>query len=290
MIPDLRAHLRLIRLPNGLTTIADVIAGASVAATVTGTMASPGRIAIAALVTIALYSFGMALNDWVDRDKDRRLHPYRPLPSGQVKETAALGLVWAMPAAALLIAAALSPMTLFVAIALVAAISWYDTGARERTMTAAFAMGACRALSMGVGMTLGEQSPGLVMGLATASAYGFAVMAILIISLFEERTATRKQARRLVMYLGSMWCFSVLWGDWALIGLFLVIVLVWLIAEPTRRQPIVWGLVVRNAVFALPLLAGTIALSHTQWAAALVAAAVFPLVHLTARLIAQRGS
>jgi 4-hydroxybenzoate polyprenyltransferase len=293
----LRAHLRLIRLPNGLTTIADVLAGACVATARGGRMPDTAAMALGAMATICLYGFGMALNDWVDRDKDRRLHPYRPIPSGEVTENAALALVWALPAAALVLCAGLGWVSFAVGVALIAAITWYDLAARSQgPLAAGWAMGSCRALSFGMGISLAfpDADPRLLRAAIIAALYGVAVLWILIISLLEEESEAEgaRRGRTLIVLLGSAWAVPLIFGDWPwmLAALALLVVILIQIAEPLRRRPVIWGLVVRNAVFSLPLLASAICLSFGFWPQALAAAAVFPLVRLCAWAIAQRGS
>src|SRR6266699_629350 len=42
------------------------------------------RVVLVALISIGLYSYGMALNDIIDRRRDRQLAAHRPLPSGRI--------------------------------------------------------------------------------------------------------------------------------------------------------------------------------------------------------------
>ncbi|QOV90842.1 UbiA family prenyltransferase [Humisphaera borealis] len=50
----------------------------------------PWRLGTIALVSIGLYGFGMTLNDIIDRRRDARISPGRPLPSGKVSVAAAV--------------------------------------------------------------------------------------------------------------------------------------------------------------------------------------------------------
>ena len=52
----------------------------------------PDRIALAALISVGLYGFGMSLNDIIDRRRDSQLAPGRPLPSGRLDLYTAYGI------------------------------------------------------------------------------------------------------------------------------------------------------------------------------------------------------
>src|SRR3954462_1717798 len=42
------------------------------------------RVLLVALISIGLYGYGMALNDIIDRRRDRQLAAHRPIPSGRI--------------------------------------------------------------------------------------------------------------------------------------------------------------------------------------------------------------
>lgn len=50
----------------------------------------PWRIVSVAVLSVGLYGFGMTLNDIIDRRRDARISPGRPLPSGRVSVAAAV--------------------------------------------------------------------------------------------------------------------------------------------------------------------------------------------------------
>lgn len=53
---------------------------------------NPWRIAGVVIVSIGLYGFGMALNDIIDRRRDRTMAAHRPLPSGRIGLTTAYAI------------------------------------------------------------------------------------------------------------------------------------------------------------------------------------------------------
>jgi len=54
-----------------------------------------------AVVALGLYAFGAALNDVIDRRRDRSLHPERPLPAGRLSVEAAIAITIASMLAAI---------------------------------------------------------------------------------------------------------------------------------------------------------------------------------------------
>ncbi|MFI6317483.1 UbiA family prenyltransferase [Nonomuraea sp. NPDC050556] len=51
--------------------------------------------------SVCLYWAGMAANDWADRDLDAVERPERPIPSGRIPASAALGIAAGLTAAGL---------------------------------------------------------------------------------------------------------------------------------------------------------------------------------------------
>src|SRR5262245_6322048 len=82
---DVALYLKLFRFPLVFTAIADSAAGYLIASTVV----QPSAMILLALSSTGLYFFGMALNDIVDRDRDRQIAPNRVIPSGRLTLKAA---------------------------------------------------------------------------------------------------------------------------------------------------------------------------------------------------------
>ncbi len=158
----LRPYARLVRLVNLPTALADI----TLAALAVGAL--PGRwLAFSLLLagSACLYMAGMALNDYFDREEDRRDRPDRPIPSGQVKPREALllgagllagGVLLAVAAGLVLYAAEQARTFLWpvlVAGPLVAAILAYDAGLKH-TPLGPLVMGACRFFNVLLGATL----------------------------------------------------------------------------------------------------------------------------------------
>lgn len=74
-------YLRLLRLPNVFTALADIALGYALARR---DLDRPGLLIVLAAASGCLYLAGMVLNDLFDLEIDRRERPQRPLPSGAV--------------------------------------------------------------------------------------------------------------------------------------------------------------------------------------------------------------
>lgn len=141
-----RDVLELVRAPATLTVLGDTTVGAHAAA---GGFTRRGW--LLPLASAAIYSGGMALNDWADRDLDATERPERPIPSGRVSPRQALIIAAACGAAGLALAAAGGGRrSLAVAVPLVAAVVAYDLLAKP-TAAGPLVMAACRALDVMMG-------------------------------------------------------------------------------------------------------------------------------------------
>src|SRR5688572_14330554 len=89
----LLAYLRLLRLPNVFTAIADVSMGLLFAQGVSGPLET--FLCLLAASSL-LYLAGMVLNDVFDLEVDRQERPERPLPSGQIPLGFAKALGWGL--------------------------------------------------------------------------------------------------------------------------------------------------------------------------------------------------
>ncbi|WP_420713325.1 UbiA family prenyltransferase, partial [Streptomyces sp. NRRL B-24085] len=147
-----RAWAELLRLPALFTVPGDALAGAAAAS------ARPTpRTLLAIASSLCLYEAGMALNDWADRDVDAVERPHRPLPSGRIQPSAALGAACALTGAGLTLAACAGRPALTVAVPLAATVWAYDLGLKN-TPAGPLAMATARGLDLllGAAATAGE--------------------------------------------------------------------------------------------------------------------------------------
>lgn len=139
------------------TVPGDALAGAA------ATGLNPNRHTLLAIAaSLSLYEAGMALNDWADREEDAIERPHRPLPSGRIAPSAALGAAAALTAGGLALAAAAGRPALTVATGLAATVWAYDLGLKH-TPAGPAAMATARALDLLLGAaatSAGAQPPG----------------------------------------------------------------------------------------------------------------------------------
>ena len=156
-LPDPRAallpYLRLVRAPAVFSALGDPIAGLLLD---DGDFSSEQASRLSA-ASAMLYLAGMALNDLADREEDARDRPERPIPSGAVSPRAA-----ALIGGSLLLGGVLAARrggARWTGPALAAMIVAYDFQLKRSAMLGPVAMGACRALSLLMGV---EASHGVV--------------------------------------------------------------------------------------------------------------------------------
>lgn len=143
-------YARLLRLSNAPTAVADVWMGHAVA---TGYLEPSRFVVLASCATLCLYSGGMAMNDWVDADRDAADGRGRPIAQGLVSRRAAGRLTAWLLALGVGFALLAHPLAGVVAIGLVAAIAAYNS-ALKRTPLGPLLMGLCRALNGVLGMAV----------------------------------------------------------------------------------------------------------------------------------------
>lgn len=151
-----RDWAELLRVSALFTVPGDALAGAA------ATGVRPNRHTVLAIAaSLSLYEAGMALNDWADRADDAIERPHRPLPSGRIAPSAALGAAAALTAGGLALAAGAGRPALTVASALAATVWAYDLGLKH-TPAGPVAMATARALDLllGAAATARNQPPG----------------------------------------------------------------------------------------------------------------------------------
>lgn len=161
--------LRLMRLPNVFTALADVLMGFVFAR---HSFSPGGALACLVLASGLLYTAGMILNDVFDLEIDRIERPKRPLPSGQI----AVAQAWALGFVMLLLGVGFGwlagylyqrdaqPPIVYpwrsgaIATALAAAVLLYD-GILKGSWLGPLSMGLCRSLNVLLGMSLAGPTP-----------------------------------------------------------------------------------------------------------------------------------
>ncbi len=142
-----RSYFDLIRLPNVVGAVADPLAGFLF---VGGGLVDWTWIAPLIVASILLYSGGMVLNDVCDAERDARVRPERPIPSGYVSRSRARLLAVSFLAGGLLVCTVVSRRSTVVGTLLVVCIILYDAVWKNIPIAPAL-MGSCRALNLLLG-------------------------------------------------------------------------------------------------------------------------------------------
>ncbi|HRQ76272.1 MAG TPA: UbiA family prenyltransferase [Phycisphaerales bacterium] len=139
----IKRYVELARLSNAPTVITNVLVGTAIG----GASLTADWLTILALTVaiLLLYIAGMALNDAMDAEVDRRERPHRPIPSGRVSVQAAYRVACLSMAGGIAIAAVFGFASGILASALVIAIVLYNALHRRFGGAVVF-MGLCRGL------------------------------------------------------------------------------------------------------------------------------------------------
>lgn len=151
--------IRLMRLANVVTAIADVLAGIAISGYFTSSE-DYLPVLLLCISTIGLYSGGIIFNDVFDAGLDAIERPERPIPSGMISvaEATAFGtLFFAIGVGA---AALFQRESLVIALVIVLACISYNRWAKHYTVWGPINMGLCRGLNLMLGMSILPQEIG----------------------------------------------------------------------------------------------------------------------------------
>ena len=195
----LRPLLTLMRPANLVTAVADILAGASVAAAVTGGW--DAQVSYLALATIGLYGGGVVFNDVFDVDLDRLERPERALPSGEVSlaEAVLLGGLLLLGGIGLSLWVSGSSGAIALVVAVLALV--YDAKAKHHPLFGPLLMGMCRGGNLLLGVSLSA--------LALGQYWWLGFLPIVFIGAITltsrgEVGGNNKQALRLAMVLDAL--------------------------------------------------------------------------------------
>ena len=157
MDKKIKGYLRLTRPANLVTSVADVLAGISIAAALllfSEPTFEAKFILLICLSTVGLYGGGVVFNDVFDARLDAVERPERPIPSGLItlREAATLGcvlLVIGIGAAFIV-----QPLSGLLAILIAASALVYDKWGKHHSFLGPLNMGLCRGLNLLLGVSI----------------------------------------------------------------------------------------------------------------------------------------
>jgi 4-hydroxybenzoate polyprenyltransferase len=191
----LRGYLELLRPPNVMTAVADVLAGYAIAG-LSNSPALPWLLG----ATACLYAGGVVLNDFFDRHLDAIERPERPLPSGRVPAGGAAALGGGLLVAGIALASRGTPASGVIAAGIAAMVLLYDSWTKRYGVLGPATMGACRALNLLLGMAA---APGVLAGRWPLALIPFIyIAAVTLVSRGEVHGGKRGAARLALISLG----------------------------------------------------------------------------------------
>ena len=155
---SLRPYLTLLRPANLVTAVADVLAGAAVAAAVSGGWDS--AVGWLCLATLGLYGGGVVFNDVFDVDLDRLERPERALPSGQVTLSSAILLGGLCLIGGVVLSGLAGGASAAIALAVAVCALVYDAKAKHHPFFGPLVMGLCRGGNLLLGVSLSARALG----------------------------------------------------------------------------------------------------------------------------------
>lgn len=304
-MPQWKGYVQLLRPPNLLTALADILGGVAVIyglnADLMGAASSlepwllthQWSILILGISSMCLYGGGVVLNDYFDAALDAIERPERPIPSGRVPAKHALlgGLFLLL--GGVLMAFTVTNLSGYLALAIALLVVLYDAVTKKNGVLGPVNMGLCRGANLLMGMSL--------LGTIDTFHYGLAVIpliyiaAITLISRGEVHGGNSTALSLgigvyllvviMVGSLGTLNSFDVLEAAPFLL-LFLVLVLppAWVARQ--GKDPTSIKRAVKMGVLALIPLNAALAAGFSGWIFGLLLLILLPLSLLTARLFA----
>ncbi|HKS16592.1 MAG TPA: UbiA family prenyltransferase [Planctomycetota bacterium] len=141
-------YLKLTRFPLVFTAMADSAVGAALVGV---NLLTCARAIPAVAASAFLYAGGMVMNDLCDRERDRTLHPERPIPSGRVSTREATWFTLILFIAALGVSMIAGLQAGIGAIVIVALICLYNRLLKHSAVTGSLGMAAVRGANMAMG-------------------------------------------------------------------------------------------------------------------------------------------
>lgn len=182
-------YLRLVRAPAMFSALGDPLAGLLLDDGEFNVDTAARLSAAAALMYLA----GMALNDYADREDDARDRPERPIPSGAISPRTAALLGGSLLVAGVALARQTGARRTGPALAMM--VVAYDFQLKHMRVLGPIAMGACRSLSLLMGVEASGRSLRAERRVAAPMLLGAYVAGLTLIARSETRDANLRELR-----------------------------------------------------------------------------------------------
>lgn len=300
----LRAYLVLMRPPNLLTALADIMAGFAASAALHHAIGTNtfdfiqhdlpwSALGSIGLASMCLYGGGVVLNDYFDTEIDLVERPERPIPAGKVSKLQALRLGATLLLMGVSLAFLTSIYSGIIAFVITVLVVSYDARAKHHPFFGPLNMGLCRGANLLLGISIFPEHLGSL---------GFLVIipiiyitAITMVSRGEVHGGSRITyymafslyllTAAMILSLGLLDMFSV--GQ----SIFYLVLLLAMVIPPLYKarsgdNPALIGKAVKFGVLGLVLLDATIASGFAGWFFGLLLLLLLPFSILLAKSFA----
>lgn len=288
----LTGYLRLMRPANIVTAISDILAGVAISGYITQGEWEFLPILLLTLSTIGLYGGGVVMNDYFDANLDQIERPERPIPSGLIKKSEALGLGILLLLLGIIAAALFSLASAIISISIAVAALIYDKWGKHHPVLGPLNMGTCRGLNLLLGISI-----------IPAAVSTFSIVAIVPIVYIAAITMISRGevhgGRKITMYTAALLYLAVIaclvyvsWNNdrlqYAIIFILLWALLIFpplqkAIAKPEGKKI---GMAVKAGVIALIVMNASWAAAFSTLNFAIIIALLLPISIVLAKLFA----
>ncbi len=131
--PIVNSYIRLFRIGNCVMGVIGLLLGAFIA--VDFSLTDYGfELAVASAVVFLFIAAGNSLNDYMDREVDKRAHPERPIPSGQLSPGAVLSLSAGMFSVAFFLTLFLDWISILIVTSAIAIMLAYEVNLKRKPL------------------------------------------------------------------------------------------------------------------------------------------------------------
>lgn len=278
-----RAYLVLMRPPNLLTALADILAGFAASSSLYHVVgAGPfefvqhdlpwGSLTLTGFSSICLYAGGVVLNDVFDARLDQLERPERPIPSGLVtrKQGAVFGALWL--ATGVLLAFLSNTHSGLVALVIAGLVLVYDAHSKSHVVAGPLNMGLCRGANLLLGISI---YPQYMMDLGFLTIIPIVYVAAITVASRGEVHGSNGLSLNLSIGLYLLTAFMVVslsvldsfnfWHCIVFLAILLTIVIPPLLKARQSNDPAMIGKAVKYGVLGLIILNATIAAGFAGW-------------------------
>jgi len=151
----MKYYLQLMRPPNLVTAIADILAGLSLARFIFSTdTLSIQTVILLSISTVGLYGGGVVFNDVFDAELDAIERPERAIPSGKVSKQNATILGISLLIIGIFCASIISFESMIIAFFIAVLALVYDKFGKHHAFLGPINMGLCRGVNLLLGMSV----------------------------------------------------------------------------------------------------------------------------------------